>query len=157
MFDFGDSSLAHFEDPYDAIRRKDKIIDKLRRAIHFLCPWITNSDLEQVVEAEGEPESLKVRREWIRKKLRLGGGTSNCVLIGPDAGLQLTNEKDLFILACDGVEYLRADFSGDRHILQVKDYGDPEANVYLAIEGWVEALQRWNIEYNKKADEDAKL
>ena len=54
MFDFGDSSLTHFEDPYDAIRRKDKIIDKLRRAIHFLCPWITNSDLEQVIEIEGE-------------------------------------------------------------------------------------------------------
>ena len=154
MFDFGDSSLTHFEDPYDAIRRKDKIIDKLRRAIHFLCPWITNSDLEQVIEIEGELASSKARREWIRRKLKLGSDLSNCILIGPDAGLHLTEETDLFILGCDGVEYLRADFSGNHSVLQVKDYGDPDANAYLAIKGWMDAQQRWLIEYNKKADDD---
>jgi len=69
---------------------------------------------------------------------------TNCVLIGEKAGIHLTDENSVFILAWGDIEYLRVDFSEDQHVLQVKDCGksDPKENVYSAIQEWVEAYQR---------------
>ena len=78
---------------------------------------------------------------------------TNLVLIGPGAGEDLTTEKNLFILACDGIEYIRLDFSKDQQVLTVKDYGDPQHNVFLAIKGWVAAFDQWRTEQPMSKEE----
>jgi len=68
---------------------------------------------------------------------------SRCVLVGPNTGENFTNkEKDLFVLGCGGVEYLRVDFSGESPLLFLKDYGTGR-DVLTPVREWVKAMDAW--------------